>query len=332
MHAKSIFNRQNLLYGLIFAIISTMSLGAFAQATNQAIYLPPGVSSQGAPPPPGDGMTPALVTPGDSQWQGVPSGRITSSPQTGTNLGTQNPKRRPRINLMMNGLVVATIQPDNLTNQQKGAVQGIIGGGGGAPYQNVNVSVGQLKQIQAILAPYPATGTSAVPMPTITKRRTSTQRNQIFSDTPSPNALKHGTNGVVPMLPVVRQFCRYLVILGAVCACLFMAFSAISWQFGDRNAPGRIIGSAAGIMLLFMGYAIWKVVRYNENNARGPEVVDLSSPPPMQQSRSSPGDVNQSKSDDSFASTTNANLPVTPANPGGIQRSGLPLQPLGAAH
>ncbi len=174
------------------------------QATNQAIYMPPGQSSQGALPPPGDGMTAAPVTPGDSQTQNVPSGRISSTPLYGTNMQHRGPVRRSRINLMTNGKVVLTIQPDQLTNQQKGAVQGAIPGIiGGAPYQNVSVSEAQLVQIQKILAPYPVTSTSAVPMPD------GRQRSQIFTDGVASNRLsQNGTNGIVPMIPVLRDFCR----------------------------------------------------------------------------------------------------------------------------
>ncbi len=114
-----------------------------------------------------------------------------------------------------------------------------------------------------------------------------------------------------------------------------MAFAAVGLQFGDRNAGGRIIGAAGGVMLLLMGYAIWKVVRFNEDNARGPiyspgmpAAVDLSNPPPILDSRSSPGDKNNSKSDDSFNKTTDANPPTTPTSSAGVQRSGLPLQPV----
>ncbi len=347
MHATSIFNRQNLLYGLIFFITSTTGSGALAQATNPAIYMPPGQTpSQGAPPPPGSGSTAAPVIPGDPERQDIPSGQPVSSPEYGTNFGHNPEKRRSRINLTMGEPskrnntslslggqhVVLTFQPDQLTSQQKGQVQGILGAGAfnsSQPYQNITVSQDQLTEMQNALAPSPDmnAGTSAVPM------RDGRERSQIFTDTPAGNNLsQNGTNGVHPLFPVIQQFCRYLVVLGVVCACIFMAFSSIGLIFGDRNAGARIIASAGGIMLLLMGYAIWKVVRANEINARGPQVVDLSSKPPMQQSRSSPGDVIEMNEKYSFVSTTNANLPIIPNNPGGIQRSGLPLLPLGDAH
>ncbi len=331
MRAKSIFNWQNLFYGLIFCITSAVGSSALAQATNQAIYLPPRTSSQGALPPPGSGPTSAPVTPGDSQREDVPSGLITADPRYGTNLQYDTAKRRSRINLMMNGNVVLTFQPDQLTNTQKGKVMGILGAGvNSAPYQNMTVTQNQLIQMQNALAPSPNlnAGISDVPMPD------GRQRSQIFTDRPAGNTLAiNGTNGITPKkLPVIQKFCRYLVILGVVCACIFMSFASISLIFGDRSAAGRIVGSAGGIMLLLMGYAIWKVVRVNEDNARGPlNRVVIGQQLPLQ-SRSSPGDVKRVKSDDSFVSTTDANLPVTPVNPGGIQRSGLPLQPLGAAH
>ncbi len=336
MHAKSILNSRNLAYGSLILIGLNMNLSASAQATNQAIYLPPGQSNQGAPPPPGAGETAPIVTPGDSQKRDVVTGKPTSTPELGTNFPHEQEKRRARIKLFMNGKEVLTFQPDQLTNEQYGKVMGVIGNVvDNQPYQNISVSKDQLVEMQDALAPSPNTNAerSAVPMPKPT-RNGVTNRSQIVSDTPAPGALQHGTNNVVVFHEVIKNFCRYIVIMGVVCGCIFLAFAAIGLQFGDRSAGGRIIGSVAGIMLLLMGYSIWKVIRFNENNARGPEnrVVDLSTPPPLEDTRKSPGDVNRVKNDDSFTSTTEANLPVIPPNPGGIQRSGLPLKPLGAAH
>lgn len=332
MHIKSVFTYFLLSTGFFILLGFSSTFSALAQATNQAIYLPPGQSSQGMIPPPGSGPTPAIVTPGDAESLPVPTDRISTMPLYGTNLQHQAALRRPRVNLIMNNQVVLTFQPDELTNTQRAKIQGIIPWTGNTPYENISVSEGQLQQMQAVLAPYPQTGKSAASMPN------GQTRNQIFQDIPSQNALPHTNGPIVPMFPVIRNFCRYLVILGVVVGCIFMAFAAIGMQFGDRSAGARVVGSAAGIMLLLMGYSIWKVVRFNEDNARGPEntagplPVTITNPPPMQNSILSPGDVNQSKTDNSINYKQYANLPKTPNQPASVPRSGLPLAPLGDIH
>ena len=354
MHSKSAIKRRNLIYGSCLAIVSAICFNSVVEAqgtSTAAVYMPPGQSpNQGALPPPGDGPKQAPVIPGDyypnqtyinQTNTNVPTGKTVSTPQYGTNFNNQDEKRRSRINLFMSEgrgtRTVLTFEPDQLTDEQRGTVMGILGAvAGSAPYQNILVTQPQLLEIQKVLAPSPddVAGESLVPM-----RNTGAPRSQVTTDTPTSGRFsQNGTNGIVPILPRIQQFCRYLVKLGVVCACIFMAFAAISLQFGDRSASGRIVGSMGGIMLLLMGYAIWKVVRVNEDNARGPAVVDLSSPPAVLPSQGYFGDTKRIKVGTSFPSTTYANLPVIPPNPqttsasNGVQRSGLPLKPLGDAH
>jgi hypothetical protein len=79
-------------------------------------------------------------------------------------------------------------------------------------------------------------------------------------------------------LPTVRTFSRYLVILGVVVACIWMAMAAISVVMGNQNGPARVIGAVGGLLLLLAGYTIWKIVQMNtfhgnttgySNNSRG---------------------------------------------------------------
>lgn len=64
-------------------------------------------------------------------------------------------------------------------------------------------------------------------------------------------------------LPTVRTFSRYLVILGVVIACVWVAMAAISVVMGNRNGPERVVGAVAGLLLLLAGYTIWKIVQMN---------------------------------------------------------------------
>ena len=68
-------------------------------------------------------------------------------------------------------------------------------------------------------------------------------------------------------LPTVRTFSRYLVILGVVCATVFMTLAAWSMVFGSPYGASRVIGAAGGLILLLMGYTIWKVVQMNTFHA-----------------------------------------------------------------
>lgn len=159
-HKYKVSWQRSLHYFLVLAILIIGSnLAVKASNEMQTPMTPPGVPPmQGAGPPPGAGPNAAPEITGDVDRRDVPSGSPTSNPVSGSNFPTQDPKRRPRINLQMNGETVMTFQPGQLTNQQRGQVMGVIGGGAMAPgqvYQNINVSQNQLTQMQNILAPNP---------------------------------------------------------------------------------------------------------------------------------------------------------------------------------
>lgn len=97
--------------------------------------------------------------------------------------------------------------------------------------------------------------------------------DRIFQHAQQPN--RYDFNGP---LPTVRTFCRYLVILGAVFGTVFVAMAAFSMVYGSPYGGQRVIGAAGGLILLFMGYTIWKIVEMNtfhanstgqQNNSRG---------------------------------------------------------------
>jgi len=138
-------------------------------------------------------------------------------------------------------------------------------------------------------------------------------RNKVVADSPAAGYPKEQPlyNFQGP-LPTVRTFCRYLVILGCVCGTIFMAFAATSVVLGHPYAGGRVIGAASGLMLLLMGYTIWKIVQMNTFNANS----------------AGPAQINQAAPQGTPTNPQAPNTPTTPANPGGVGRSPMPVAPL----
>ncbi len=313
-------------------------------------YSPPYTAAPiGQPPAIGSGSGPAPVTAGDSNWQPAPSGTAQSDPVNGTNFPTQSRDTQPKVNLLMavpgrGTLNVLTFSPSSLTSQQLGQVEGVIGGvSGGGAYQDVTVDEGQLKQMQDILYPYPQTGTSAVPM------RDGRERSWISTDSPGQGYPKYESSpqfeqekptfqdnvtSVRMMAPrhAIRVLCRYLVILGAVVACIFMIFAATSVLMGHRNAGQKVISTASGLVVLLMAYSIWKVVMVNTWNARpiNPNgvVLDLDNPGPPLESRGYSGDtITQKAGGSGTGESPMANTPQAPGSSSSSGRSGPPIRP-----
>ena len=101
---------------------------------------------------------------------------------------------------------------------------------------------------------------------------------QRIADTINPANVPGNNYDFQGPLPTVRTFCRYLVILGVVVACVWVSMSAIAVVMGNSNGPARVIGAVGGLLLLLAGYTIWKIVQMNtfhgnttgwSNNSRG---------------------------------------------------------------
>jgi hypothetical protein len=156
------------------------------------------------------------------------------------------------------------------------------------------------RQVVTQTAPYPATVNNG-------------NRQQVVADSPAAGYPKEQ-----PLyqfqgpLPTVKTFCRYLVILGAVCGTIFMALAAAAVVLGHPYAGSRVIGAVSGLMLLFCGYTIWKIVQMNTFNANSPDNAQINQAQPQ-------GQVVQPQA---------PNLPVTPNAPGGVGRSPMPVAPL----
>jgi hypothetical protein len=201
-----------------------------------------------------------------------------------------------------------TIRPDQLSATQLAQISGVLGINMEQGLQTVDVTAtnDQIAQIQNILAPYPQTQNNGT-------------MQQIVADAPNAAYPKPGEENSYNFqgpLPTVRTFSRYLVILGVVFATIMMALAAWSVILGGRDGGARVIGTAAGLMLLLCGYTIWKIVQMETFNA-------MSNTPAINQNRPTQATVNAGN----LAPST---VPGTPAagNAGRPARTAMPVAPL----
>ena len=96
-----------------------------------------------------------------------------------------------------------------------------------------------------------------------------------------------------------------------------MALAAYSVVLGHPYGGARVIGTAAGLMLLLMGYTIWKIVQMNTFNAN-------TNLPPVFGVKPNAAQVNDANMQQ------NAGTPGVPGGAGG-GRSGIPVVPFGNA-
>lgn len=264
-----------------------------------------------APPPIGDGMNPPGVTPGDAGGaQNVPSGSSDATP--GHSFPTGVGRDRSTVRVFHNGArgerQVTTIRPDTLSNDAISQIEGILGVNMRSGEQTIEATAtdAQMEQINEALAPYPqATNNGG--------------RKYIDSDSPATGYPKPDHNSIYGYtpdhpLPTVWTFSRYLVILGVVSATIFMSMAAYSMVMGNPYGGSRVLGAAAGMMLLLSAYTIWKIVQMNTYNAN-------SDTPAQNISRPAPSQVQ-----DAFMSRPDT--PGAPGASGSNGRSGVPVDPL----
>ncbi len=318
--------RNYLINTLIILIISVLLSPdkALAQSSTTlndplipgALSSPPNVAPPSGPlPPVGDGNTPnpeiindAMAPPAD------PSGVAQSMPVDGNVFpdGTSNNRTLVFIYRNNRGLRLdQTIRPDQLSATANSQISSILGINmlSGQPYIQVVASDAQIAQINQILAPYP----NAI---------VNNGRTTIINDSPAAAYPVAGTTNRYIFqgpLPTVATFGRYLVILGVVVATIFMALASYSIVSGSQYGGARVIGSAAGLILLLMAYTIWKVVQMNTFNP----IASF-----MSQNIARPNQALVPLS--SYGGT---NTPIIPTAPNtSPARSGVPLAPLGASY
>ncbi|HMP51793.1 MAG TPA: hypothetical protein PKD05_09585 [Candidatus Melainabacteria bacterium] len=294
------------------AKVAILSL-AFSFAAMILIVAAPGVSAQGfappQPPPIGDGSSPAPVIPGDTG--GVPAVSTGAADGTpGHNFPVGVGRDRSVVRVFNNGArgqrEVTTIRPDQLSNDELSQIEGILGVNLRSGEQTIDVTASnaQIEQINQVLAPYP-------------NAQNSGGRKQITADSPAASYPRtpslYGLDASHP-LPTVWTFSRYLVILGVVSATIFMALAAWSMVLGHPYGAARVVGAAAGLLMLLSAYTIWKIVQMNTFNANSDTPATINT------------GATTAQVQDAFMAR-----PSVPATPGGATstgRSGFPVQPL----
>ncbi len=246
---------------------------------------------------------------------------------------TQNQQRDIAFRRQTTGSMV-TIRPDQLSANQLAAIQGILGANlmSGQQVENLNPSDGQLEQIQQVLAPYPKLdGLNAydwnkktLPSSGQSWREISIDRKQLnMNATPDPTyypkPLEQSIYDFQGPLPTVRRLSRLFVLVGVVAATIFLAFAAYSVVLGHREGGAKVVGAAAGLLVLLAAYTIWKIVIVNSFAFRGMPNPRLDT---ALFNRPQTAPVND-------ANVQAPNTPVQPApaqNP--LVRSGIPVVPL----
>ena len=294
----------------------------FAQPLGaQSEPLPLGPQGNPLPPPPGDGMQPLPIISGDTGAAlPPPADQADTGSGSQFSAGTGSDRTVVRIYRQTNGgptgasrgqRMVQTLRPDQLSDKQIDAINGILGINMRSGEQSIDVPADdqKLAQIQDILAAYPQTTSGA------------DGRKKIVRDQPGQGYPKPENKGLWDYqgpLPTVKTFARWLVILAVVSATIWMALAAWSMVLGHPYGGSRVISSAAGLILILMAFTIYKIVQLNTFKGN-------NSNPAISQNR--PFDAQVS---DAYVNPTNTPKPpgTSRSNP---SRFGVPLEPLGDA-
>lgn len=149
--------------------------------------------------------------------------------------------------------VVQTIRGDHLKANELTQVEQILGVNFNSGIKAIDLIVDEqkLNKMQQVLFPYPS-----IQLNGTLKKITHDQPAQGYPRQDSSYRLAN-------QLPTVNAFCRFFVILGVVSATIWMALAAYAMILGHPHGGKRVIGTAAGLMLLLTGYTIWKIVQIN---------------------------------------------------------------------
>ncbi|MDR3617572.1 MAG: hypothetical protein P4L53_28705 [Candidatus Obscuribacterales bacterium] len=287
-------------------------------------------TAPGVPSPGADATTGNIFPYGQSHDQGIVYVYHQQIGPNGDNRGTK---------------MAFTINGGTLNATDSAAIGGILGVNlqGATGPTNVIATDDQIAQVQAILAPYPG-ATTNTNQPTAnsetdqvttnngaTKIDTSAPypqttdnggRNAITGDNPAAGYPKTTANyNWVPVLPTVKTFCRYLVILGVVMATIWMAMAAYGMVLGMPYAGSRVLGTAMGLMMLLSAFTIWKIVQMNTYN--GNTNAPITGLNPINTAATT-----NTQQDNEVQPTEAPGLPGLPNSPQFPARGGLPVQPL----
>jgi len=258
-----------------FLVINVVSLCLTSDASAQfAAPLAPAV---------GDGSVPAPEISGDSLPSApAASGKAEAAPVEGTNLEKRIDLGRTTVyiysncsrgknDLMAGSRLVLTLRPASLMSEQVSDIGKILGvnlNSGQAVIQ-ADATAHQLELIQFVLTPSAndlQIGVSTINQKSakkIEKDPTAEQWSNLRKS--QDNSLYLGAG----ILPTARVCARYFVMAAVAFATVYLIFAASSIIFGQAHGGPRVVAACGGLMLLLMGFTIYKVAVINLFNANG---------------------------------------------------------------
>jgi hypothetical protein len=288
---------------------------------------------QPTPPPIGSGEMAPPVEPGDlGPALPPPSGQADQT--TGSVFPTTVGKDRTVVYVFVNGRMMQTIRPDQLTDPEIKEINKILGINmlSGQQIIEVEATQNQISQIQQVMMAWPR-GWRMV-------NHNGRMYRQIVKDEPAAGYPKPGREntgafdrnkgkwvevGQIEKLPTVKVFARYLVILGCVCACVWLSHEAISVFLGHPGAGMRVAQTFFGLGVLLMAFTIYKLVQIEAIHSFG-----APHPHPWVDTSPFANDLHHTAPvDDKYL--TAPDVPGIPAEDRlGPERAGVPVEPLGA--
>jgi hypothetical protein len=215
--------------------------------------------------------------------------------------------------------MVLTIRPSTLTNEQISDINGILGINilSGQETIEADASKHQLEMIQSVLAPSANDSTLGLAVVNhkgqkeIDKDPSAQQWAALRQPSDDPLYTYKGP------IPAAKTLARMVVIIGLVAATIYVAFAAFSVTSGQAHGGNRVIAAATGLILLLMGYTIYKIMMINAVLKNG--IVDTTA---ITKHLPLNGLVNEN-----FRKV--ADTPkVSAVEDSSVPRSGLPVQPL----
>jgi hypothetical protein len=234
-------------------------------------------------PAPGSGSIPKPEIAGDNlPSPAVSSGKADSAPTQGTNLAHAVNLGRTTVyiysnctrganDLMSGSHLVLTLRPATLASKQLDAISTILKTdltSGQAAIQ-VNATTQQLESIQSVLNP--SASDVSLGLATITQNNTK-RIDKAPTGEQWSQLRRSGDDSLIidpDILPTVRICARYFVMAAVALSTVYMIFAASSIIFGQAHGGPRVIATCAGLILLLMGYTIYKVALTNLFHASG---------------------------------------------------------------
>jgi hypothetical protein len=231
----------------------------------------------------GDGSIPKPEIAGDNlPSPPVISGKAQTAPIGGTDLSHRVNLGRTTIyiysnctrgtdDLMAGTRLVLTLRPASLMSAQVSDIGNILGinlNSGQAVIQ-ATATAHQLELIQSVLNPSP--NDSQIGLASI-NQNLAKQINKAPTAEQWSRLRRTGDDSLYiggGVLPTARVCARYFVMAAVALSTVFLIFAASSIIFGQAHGGPRVIATCGGLMLLLMGFTIYKVALINLFNAKG---------------------------------------------------------------